>query len=703
MSIFTVREAEKKDVGKAIARLHPEDMEELQVEVGNIVQIGGKKLTAAKVWPALAEARERGTIQIDGISRENAGASLDEKVRVAKIECPSAQALTLEPVGETLLSQRDSQAVARLLELIPVCKGDRVRITPFANQYQEFVVSSLKPKGICLVTTKTRLVLAIEEKRLPGRGKSTTYEDIGGLKQELQRVREMIELPLKHPELFERLGIEAPKGVLLYGPPGCGKTLIARAIANEVAANFYKISGPEVFGRFVGQSASQVRKAFQTALASRPSILFIDEIDAMAGKREELTADKTEHLAVVNQLCDLMDGLEEETGMVVIGATNLPDLLDQALRRAGRFDREIEISVPDRDGREEILEIHTRAMPLGQDVDLGEIAARTHGFVGADIAALCREAAMASLRKVLPDIDLEESIIPPEILSQLFVSSKDFEEAAKEVSPSALREVYLEKPDVRWKDVGGLGDIKQALKEAVEWPLSHAELFDYMATSSAKGILLSGPPGCGKTLVAKALAGESEVNFISIKGPALMSKWVGETEKKIREIFHKARQHAPCIIFFDEIDAIAPRRGRDVSGVSDRTLSQILAEIDGMEALKGVVVIGATNRIDLVDEALLRPGRFDLVFELPLPDTKAREEIFEIHTRGKPLTKDVDLPGLAQITEGCSGADIANVCLRASLIAIREFVESGLEDKRKCLLSQKHFLMALEAAAVASA
>lgn len=715
MTVFTflVKKAEEGDVGRAIARFHPEDMSKLEVSVGDILKIEGSRVTAVRALPAHPDSRELGSIQIDGIVRKNTGAALDEDVQVKKIECPSAQKITLEPLGETLLSRKESNVVQGHLESMPVCVGDKVRITPFGNKFQEFTVTDLIPKEPCLVAGDTIIELAIKEQTdVYGEVDGFTYEDVGGLKQELERVREMIELPLRHPELFERLGIEPPKGILLYGPPGCGKTLIASAIANEVDAEFISISGSEFFVKWVGESAKRVREKFAEARSSAPAILFIDEFDALAPKRESLDvggAAAEQHKNVVTQLCASMDGLKERGEVIVIGATNLPDSIDPALRRPGRFDREIEIGVPDRDGRLEILKIHSRAMPLAEDVDLQRIAEQTHGFVGADIAAVCREAAMSVLRRILPDIDLRHAFIPPEAVGRLYVESEDFKQALKEVQPSALREVYLEKPSERWENVGGLDNVKDKLVEAVEWPLRYPDLFEHTNTNPPRGILLQGPPGCGKTLIAKALANESEVNFISVKGSSLISKWVGDTEKRIHEIFRKAKQHAPCIIFFDEIDALVPQRGQDSTGVSDRALGQLRAEIDGMDALTGVLVLAATNRPDLLDESLIRSGRFDGQIEIPVPDEHSRRKIFEIHTRKKPLAEDVNIGELVQLTDGCTGADIANICMRASLLAIREFIESGSEDKAACLITKEHFntaitdLLAVDEADVLSA
>lgn len=700
-TIFTVKEAEKGDVpGRATARLHPEDMQGLGLEVGDIVRLYGAAVTAVKVIPAKTESRKRGTIQIDGIARENAGASVGELVNVEKAECPEAENVILKPLGNLVLPQGSDRAIKRLLHQTPVSMGDRLRVTPFGSTCYEFRVTNLVPDGPCLVTANTRVNL--EMKKEPVDNGATTYEDIGGLGKEMAEVRQIIELPLKHPEIFQSLGIEPPKGVLLYGPPGCGKTMLVRAIANAVGATFFAISGPEVMTKWVGQSAANLRSLFDQASQQAPAIIFIDELDSLAPKRENLDvggAAAEQHKNVVTQLCTLMDGLKSRGKIMVIGASNLPDLIDPALRRPGRFDCEVEIGVPDEGGRLEILEIHTRAMPLADDVDLAEIAAITHGFTGADLAFAAKRAAMAVISRVLPDINLGESIIPSEQLAQLLVTKQDFFTAVQGITPSALREVHLQRPDVTWEDVGGLEKAKEALKKAVEWPLKYAHLFEYMKVAAPRGVLLHGTPGTGKTLLAKAVANESGVNFILVKGPELMSKWVGETERGVREIFRKARQSAPCIVLVDELDAVAPKRGKDNSGVADRALTQFLSEMDGMEALgQGqVVVIGATNRFDLVDEAMLRSGRFDFVLELPLPDESARKEIFKIHTRGKPMAPNLDLQGLVQATEGYSGADIANICMQSALLAIREFVSKGLKDKRKCLIRQEHFNSALKA------
>jgi len=558
-------------------------------------------------------------------------------------------------------------------------------------------VTSLKPKSIAvLMCTATNIT--IQEKPVKkGRGVGVTYEDIGGLGEQIQRIREMIELPLRHPEVFDHLGIEPPKGVLLHGPPGTGKTLIAKAVANETFASFLSISGAEIHGKFYGESEARVREIFAQAQENTPCIVFIDEIDAIAPNRNEVTGEVEKR--VVSQLLALMDGLESRGQVVVIGATNRPNALDPAIRRGGRFDREIEIGVPDREGRFEILQIHVRGMPLTGDVDLMKIAELTHGFTGADISELCKEAAMKALRRVIPEIDFDANYVPVEVLNKLVVTMHDFTDALRFVEPSTMREVYVETPNVTWDDVGGLKEIKQELREAIEWPLKYQDLFEKAGAKPPKGILLSGPPGSGKTLLAKAVAHESGVNFINIKGPELMSKFVGESEKGVRKTFKRAKQVAPCIIFFDELDALAPRRGSGItdSHVSERVISQILTEMDGLEELHGVIVLAATNRADLIDPALLRPGRYDLILHVPTPDREARAEIFQIHTRGNPLAKDVFFEELVAETEGCQGADIEAICREATMIAIRDFLNPGeKKNVTQLTVSMKHFKKAIK-------
>lgn len=668
-----VTEAIGKDVGRAFARMGPEDLKHLHVAIGDIVEVVGKRTTLCKAMPAYKELRGQTLVQLDGISRENSGAGIGEFVQVRKIDCRPAESITL--VSTTITpAERDMDYIGKLMDGLPTLTGDRIRATLFGNRSVDFKVESTSPKGPVLINPTTRLVIAKGGADEPRRA-ALSYEDIGGLKPQLQRIREMIELPLRYPAIFERLGIDAPKGVLLHGPPGCGKTLIARAIAQETEAKFYSVSGPEVIHKFYGESEAHLRKIFEEATKQGPSILFLDEIDAIAPQREKVVGDVEKR--VVAQLLALMDGLNKRQNVIVIAATNIPNALDPALRRPGRFDREIAIPIPDRNGRQDILEIHSRGMPLATDVDMAHLAEITHGFVGADLEALCREAAMSCLRRLTPDIDFSLNQIPYERLMALTVLMDDFIGALREVEPSAIREVFVEVPNVRWQDVGGLENVKQRLIEAVEWPLKYAQLFKEAGTKPPKGILISGPPGCGKTMLAKAVATESRVNFISVKGPALLSKYVGESERGVREVFHKARLAAPCIIFFDEIDALVPSRGTGGadSHVADRVLSQFLTELDGIEELKGVVVLGATNRVDMLDPAIIRPGRFDDVVEIPLPDENGRREIFAVHLRGKPLAKGIGADKLAAQSEGFSGADIAAVCNLAAHSAVRRMVE----------------------------
>jgi len=693
-----VSEALAKDVGRGIARIDPKDMAEMDAEVGDIIQILGKRPAVAKVMPAYMEDRGKEVIQIDGIIRENAQIGLGEKAQVEKVDYKTATAIVLAPIApsSTFAREKDSGYIGRLMEGLAVTPGDKVRVTLFGTRYQEFSVLDTNPKGV-VVIHPTTLIKMRGEKVSAKEEVGVTYEDIGGLHKEINKIREMIELPLKYPEVFDRLGIEAPKGVLLHGPPGCGKTLIARAVASETDAYFYHISGPEVIHKFYGESEAHLRAIFEKASENAPAIVFLDEIDAIAAKREEIRGDQQVERRVVAQLLALMDGLKSRGRVIVIGATNIPNVLDSALRRPGRFDREISISIPDKNGRLEVLHIHTRGMPLASDVDLERLAEITHGFVGADLEALSREAAMITLRKIMPKIEFEADYIPYELLLELEVTMDDFTEALKEVEPSAIREVFTEIPDVKWSDVGGLEEIKRVLKETIEWPLKYSDLFKQANTNPAKGLLLTGLPGTGKTLLAKAVATESGVNFISVKGPALLSKWVGESERGIREVFKKAKQASPCIIFFDEIDAIAPTRGASAdSHVTERVISQLLTELDGIEELKGVVVLAASNRPDIIDPAILRAGRFDFQLELPIPDEKARLEIFKVHTEGKPLADDVDLESLAKATEGMVGSDIEAVSKRASMLAIREFINQKKKDVTKFKISARHFSSALK-------
>jgi len=669
-----VTEALSKDVGRAFSRMGPEDMEKLGAAIGDIVEISGKRKTVCKAMPAYKELRGQYRIQLDGLTRENTRAGLDEFVEVRKIACSPAQRVQLAPLTITP-AERDLKYIGSLLDGLPVVEGDRIRATLFGSRSADFKVENTTPKGPVLINPTTQLVIG--QAREEEASRTLAYEDIGGLKNQLQRIREMIELPLRYPEVFNRLGIDAPKGVLLHGPPGCGKTLIARAIAHETEANFFSVNGPEVIHKFYGESEAHLRKIFADATQKGPSIVFVDEIDAIAPRREKVLGDVEKR--VVAQLLALMDGLTKRQNVIVIAATNIPNALDPALRRPGRFDREISIPIPDRNGRMEILEIHSRGMPLAEEVDIAHLAEITHGFVGADLEALCREAAMICLRRIMPEIDFNLNRIPYDQLTRLEVHMDDFLAAFREVEPSAIREVFVEIPNVGWQDVGGLGSTKDRLMEAVQWPLKYPHLFEKAGIRPPKGILLSGPPGCGKTLLAKAIANESEVNFISAKGPALLSKYVGESEQAVREVFRKARQAAPCIIFFDEIDSLVPVRSAASSDshVAERVLSQFLMELDGIEELRGVLVLSATNRVDILDPAVLRPGRFDEVVEIPIPDEGDRREIFEIHLRNKPVATRVSPASLASKTEGFSGADIAGVCHKAALRALRRAVEQG--------------------------
>ncbi|MCS7386935.1 MAG: CDC48 family AAA ATPase [archaeon GB-1867-005] len=676
-----VAEARQRDVGRGKVRIDLHIMRKLGVNPGDIVEIEGKRKTAAIVWPAYPEDHDENIIRMDGLIRKNAGVSIGEKVTVRKASARPASLIKLAPSSFSItVDNAFVNFVKKRLYDYPLTQGDTVLI-PVLGQAIPFTVVLTRPGGIVLVTEDTNLVILekpAEEIRLP----RVTYEDIGGLHEAIRKIREMVELPLKHPELFKRLGIDPPKGVLLYGPPGCGKTLLAKAVANETDAHFISINGPEIMSKFYGESEQRLREVFEEAKQHAPSIIFIDEIDAIAPKREEVTGEVEKR--VVAQLLALMDGLEARGDVIVIGATNRPNALDPALRRPGRFDREIEIGVPDKQGRYEILQIHTRNMPLAEDVDLRKLAEITHGFVGADLAALCREAAMKALRRYLPQIDLQQERIPQEVLEKLRVTMRDFMDAFKEITPSAMREVYIELPNVHWEDIGGLEEAKRELKEAVEWPIKYPEAFKRMGIRPPRGILLYGPPGCGKTLLARAVATESEANFISVKGPELLSKWVGESEKAVREVFRKARMAAPAIIFLDEVDAIAPMRGLGYgdSRVTERVISQILTEMDGLVTLENVVVIGATNRPDILDPALLRPGRFDRIIYIPPPDYKARLEILKIHTRNIPLADDVDLEEVARVTEGYSGSDLEAICREAAMAALREDINAQLVAKR---------------------
>lgn len=697
--ILRVAEAKPKDVGRGIARIDPAVVNILGLTTGDVIVIEGKKKTVAICWPGYPEDENRGIIRIDGTIRKNADIGIDEKVGIRKAKAKMAEKVKLA-LTEPLRIVGGEQYLSQVLEGRVISRGDTVELNIMGRKI-DLVVVSYSPSADATIIQRTTKV-SISDKPVKEEMVSlpkVSYEDIGGLGDEIKKVREMIELPLRHPELFDKLGVEAPKGLLLHGPPGTGKTLLAKAVASETHANFHSLSGPEIMSKYYGQSEENLREIFNTAEENAPSIIFIDEIDSIAPKRDEVTGEVERR--VVAQLLSLMDGLKSRGKVVVIGATNRPDSLDPAIRRPGRFDREIEIGIPDRKGRHEILQIHTRGMPLAEDVDLKKFADMTHGYAGADLEALAKEAAMRSLRRILPEIDLEVENIPAEVLNKITVTLDDFNDAFREMEPSAMREVLIESPNIPWTDVGGLEDAKQELRETVEWPLKYGRLFDHMNAEPPKGVLLYGPPGTGKTLLAKAVATEAESNFISVKGPEFLSKWVGESEKAVRETFRKAKQASPCVIFLDELDAIAPQRGLSSdSHVTERVISQILTELDGLEDLHNVTVIAATNRPDIIDPALLRPGRFDRLIYIPVPDLEARKKIFEIHTRNKPLAKDVDLDALSKQSEGFTGADIASVCNEATMLSIRDMVlkEGDLsEDKiKQRKISKEYFDKAMQ-------
>lgn len=673
-----VKKAEPVDAGTGIGRLDQETLEQLGVEVGELIKVIGERDTPVKALPSRPGDDKNRALSIDGLTRSNAGVKLDETVQIEKWPGREARTAKLKPLFTAKLDEEDRQYVLSALNNHPVTEGDVVRIELFGAEKQDFVVQEVDPgEGPAILTTDTSLRVAKSDNGKSG-GEGLSYENIGGLDEEIARLREMIELPMKFPEVFQKLGIEPPKGVLLHGPPGTGKTLLARALAEETDAAFFNVSGPEIMGKYYGESEARLRSIFEDAEEDAPSIIFIDELDAIGSKRKELSGEKQVEKRVVAQLLSLMDGLESRGEVIVIGATNISDSLDPALRRPGRFDREIEVGIPDRKGRKEILQIHTRSMPMSDGVSLEELADVTHGFVGADLESLAKEAAMVSLRRIFPEIDFAEKDIPYSVLRDLQVKEEDFREALKETTPSALREIFSEIPDVTWQDVGGLENIKERLTEIIQWPFENKELFEKADTEPPKGVLLHGKPGTGKTLLAKAVAHEVRANFISVNASNFISKWVGEAENKISEVFKKARQAAPCVLFFDEIDALTPRRGESEGNqVLERVVSQLLVELDGTEELHGVVVIGATNRPDIIDPALLRSGRFEVQMELPEPDLEAREEIFRVHTRKKPLAENVATSELAGKTEGLVGADIESICQNASFNAIRRVVEDG--------------------------
>ncbi len=693
-AVLKISEAFQQDVGYGRARIDNQTRVNLDLSIGDVIEIEGLKTTAAVVWRAHPTDEGKGIIRIDNLTRKNAGTGLGERVKIKKADVKEAKELTIAP----LISKGQQIQFGSGIDILikkgllkrPLTKGDSVIIPGIAlfGSSLPFIIINTTPNGIVSISELTKIKVKEEAAQIEEEaGPRVSYEDIGGLHEEILKVREMIELPLKHPELFDRLGIDPPKGVLLHGPPGTGKTLIAKAVANESGANFYTINGPEIMSKFYGQSEENLRKIFEEAEKNAPSIIFIDEIDAIAPKRSEVHGEVERR--VVSQMLTLMDGLKGRGKLIVIGATNLPDILDPALRRPGRFDREIIIAAPDREGRKEILQIHTRGMPLAENIKLEDLAEFTYGYVGADLAALAREAAMNALRRYLPEIDLEKPI-PVEILEKMEVTTDDFKNAHRGIEPSAMREFLIEIPKINWEDVGGLQIAKQQLQEAVEWPLTKPESFKKLGITPPRGVLLYGPPGTGKTLLAKAVASESKANFISIKGPEVMSKWVGESEKAVRELFKKARQVAPTIVFLDELDSIAPMRGTDTgSHVTDSVVNQLLTSIDGLESMEGVVVIGATNRPDIIDPSLLRPGRFDRLVLIPSPDEEARLEIFKIHTKNMPLGKDVDIKHLADVTENYSGADIESLCREAAMLTIRE-------NENAANVKKIHFDKALE-------
>lgn len=694
-----VAELKAGETGRGIVRLDPALMDVLSIRVGDIVQIDGSKKTVAKVLRGAPEDANLGIIRMDGSTRRNAGVSLDERVAVKKVTAKNAEKITFSPT-EQLRLQGGEEYLKQVLDGRAIAKGDTITLNVMGNKI-DLVVTSFSPSGEAVMICDTTEV-KVSDKPAANKGDvpKVSYDDIGGLGDAVKKIREMVELPLRHPELFKRLGVEAPKGVLLHGPPGTGKTMLAKAVAGETSSNFISIGGPEIVSKFYGESEGKLREIFKEAEENAPSIIFIDEIDSIAPKREEVTGE--EERRIVAQLLSLMDGLNSRGKVVVIGATNRPNSIDEALRRPGRFDREIEIGIPDRDGRHEILMIHTRGMPLADDVDLDWLADKTHGYSGADLSALTKEAAMAALRRVLPDVDLEAEEIPREVLNKISVTKDDFKSALRDMQPSTMREVLIEKPNVKWEDIGALEEPKQELKEAVEWPLKYGKVFEHMSARPPKGILLYGPPGTGKTMLAKAVATESEANFIAVKGPEFLNKWVGESEKAVRETFRKARQAAPCVIFMDEIDSIAPERGKGNGGddgVTERVISQMLTEMDGLESLNNVVVIAATNRPDIMDPALLRPGRFDKSIFIGPPDKDSRRSIFGIHTRGKPLADDVDLEKLADETEGCTGADISAICNEAVMNAVRRLIAKGKEptdeEIQACKVDAENFQEAL--------
>ena len=693
--VLKIAESPQQHVGRGRAIIDPKIIEDQKWNSGQILELTYNKKTHVKLWPGAPEEYGSGIIKIDGMTRQNIGAGIGDKISLKAVEAVNAEQIVLSPTEKIAAEGLQEYMIYNYLNHV-FTTGDSVSLNTQMGGRVQFILTSTKPSKPVLVTENTVFKLGAMTKAIDSSVPRITYDELGGLKKEVQKIREMVELPMRHPELFDKIGVEAPKGVLLYGPPGTGKTLLAKAVAGETNAHFISLSGPEIMGKHYGESEERIREIFTQAEENAPSIIFIDEIDSIAPKRDEVSGELEKR--IVSQLLTLMDGMKSRGKVVVIAATNRPDSIDPALRRPGRFDREIEIGIPDDEGRLDILSIHTRGMPIDEKVDLKQISKITHGFVGADLEILAKEAALKSLRRILPEIDYDEEKISSEILEKIQITSNDFRDALKEVSPSALREVQVQVPNVSWDDIGGLDLLKEELKEAIEWPMKYKDAYDYVNIETPKGILLHGLPGTGKTMIAKALAKMTESNFISIKGPELFSKWVGESEKGVREIFRKARQAAPCIIFLDEVDALVPRRGSGGSDshVTENVVSQILTEIDGLEELNNVLIVGATNRLDIVDEALLRPGRFDRIIKVPNPDEKGRQHIFEIHTKKKPLDSDVKISEIVKITDNFSGAEIAAVANRAAITALKRYVFGKSKNVKEIKIMQQDLIDAVD-------
>ena len=695
-----IQEIPQQHVGKGRAILDPKILKDHNWTSGQILELTGQKTTFVKLWPDITCEYDSGFIRVDGITRQNMGAGIGDKILIKPTETTAAKQIILSPSQKVHTKGVQEYMIQNYFNHV-FTTGDAIFLNTQLGKKIQFVVTKTNPSlDSVIVTESTEFKIGAPAANDPDISSSfipkITYDDLGGLKNEVQKIREMVELPMRHPELFEKIGIDAPKGVLLYGPPGTGKTLLAKAVAGETSANFITFNGPEIMGKYYGESEQKIRDIFKQAQENSPSIIFIDEIDSIAPKRDTVTGEVEKR--IVSQLLTLMDGIKSRGKIVVIAATNRPDSIDPALRRPGRFDREIEIGVPNQDARQDILQIHMRGMPVDPQVNVKQVAKITHGFVGADLEILAKEAAMKSLRRVLPEIDLnKDKEVSLTILQKIVITEKDFRDALKEVKPSALRDVLVHVPNITWDDIGGLDSLKQDLKESIEWPSKHKDAFDYIGIRAPKGILLYGPPGTGKTLVAKAIANMADTNFISVKGPELLSKWVGESEKGIREIFRKARQAAPCIIFFDEIDALIPKRQNSDSNshVTENIVSQILTEMDGLEELQDVIVIGATNRLDILDPALLRPGRFDKIIEVPKPDKLSRKHIFKIYTKDKPISDNVDLEKLATITKGQSGAEIESIVNKAALSSLRRYVSGTSQNIKQIKIMQDDLIAAI--------